>query len=140
MKTRLAVQALLLGMSLACCPAWAGDVVVIGNKANANTVDKALVAKLYSGETKSWPSGDGAVLYDQPEDSPVRADFSTDFVGKSPANLKAIWSRLVFSGRALPPKVVDGDAAVKQAVAANPNAIGYVRAASVDASVKVLAK
>jgi len=37
--------------------AWAGDVVVIVNKANDNTIDKALVAKIYTGESKVWGNG-----------------------------------------------------------------------------------
>ena len=121
-------------------PAFAADVVVIVNKANASAADKAFITKLYTGDAKSWPDGTPAVLFDQPEDSPVRADFSTQVVGKSVSNLKAAWAQLIFTGKGLPPKVADGDAEVKKAVAANKGAIGYVKAASADDSVKVVLK
>lgn len=127
-------------LSLAVSSALANDVVVIGNKDNANAVDKALIAKLYTGDTRSWPDGGPAVLLDQPDDNQLRGVFYTTVVGRSPAQAKAAWAQLTFSGKATPPKVVDGDAEVKKAVAANKNAIGYIKATSVDDSIKVLLK
>jgi ABC-type phosphate transport system substrate-binding protein len=120
--------------------AFANDVVVIGNKDNGNAVDKALVAKLYTGEAKAWPDGGQVALIDQGDDNPTRAAFYTTFVGRSAGQVKAAWAQLIFSGKALPPKVTDGDAEVKKAVAANKLAIGYIKPSSVDDSVKVLLK
>ena len=57
--------------------------------------------------------------------------------GKSSAQVKAAWSRLVFSGKATPPKELASSAEVKKFVAANPDAIGYVEKSAVDATVKV---
>ena len=37
--------------------ARAGDFVVIVNKANSAAIDKTTVAKIYSGELKSWSDG-----------------------------------------------------------------------------------
>lgn len=127
-------------LGVAALPALASDLVVIGNKDNANTVDKTLIAKLYTGDTRNWPDGGSAVLYDQPEDNPLRGVFYTTVVGRSPAQAKAAWAQLTFSGKATPPKVIDGDAEVKKAVAANKNAIGYIKPGSVDDSIKVLLK
>lgn len=140
--TRKLIQsaALLAAGTLLGAAAYAGEVVAIGNKANTNTVDKALVAKAYSGETRTWGDGGAIALIDQGDDNPVRADFNQSFLGKSNGNVKAMWGQLIFTGKALPPKVIDGDAEVKKAVAANRNAIGYVRPASVDDTVRVLAK
>ena len=121
--------------------ASANDVVVIGNKDNAATdVDKAFVAKAFTGDARNWPAGGSVVLIDQGEESAARSSFYGKIVGKSAANVKAMWAQLVFSGKAVPPKVIDGDAEVKKAVAANKNAIGYISAAAVDDSVKVLVK
>ena len=60
--------------------------------------------------------------------------------GKDAAQMKAYWSQLMFTGKAQKPKKVAGDDAVKKAVAATPGAIGYIDAAAVDASVKVVLK
>ena len=120
--------------------ALANDVVVIGNKDNANAVDKAFLAKAFTGETRSWPDGGAIAALDQADDNPTRAAFYTSVVGRSAAQVKAAWAQLVFSGKATPPKVVDGDAEVKKAVAANKLAVGYIKPSSVDDSIKVLLK
>ena len=118
----------------------AGDVVVIVNKANDNSVDKALVAKIYTGESKVWANGGSISAIDLTDDNPGRASFANDFVGKSPAALKSLWTQNVFTGKAVPPKAMASDDDVKKAVAANKGAIGYIKAASADDTVKVVLK
>jgi len=118
----------------------AADVVVIVNKGNINPVDKALVVQIYTGESKTWPDGGSVFAIDQAEASQIRTDFNTSYLGKNTSNMKALWAQNIFSGNALPPKVVDPDAEVKKMVASNKNAIGYIRASSVDDSVKVVVK
>ena len=54
--------------------------------------------------------------------------------------MKIIWAKNTFTGRALPPKVIDGDDAVKKAVAGNKDAIGYIGKSSADGTVKVILK
>jgi ABC-type phosphate transport system substrate-binding protein len=44
----------------------------------------------------------------------------------------------VFTGKATPPKALPSSADVVKAVAADPNAIGYVEKAAVDDTVKVV--
>ena len=75
---------------------------------------------------------------DQPEDAPVRAEFYKKVTDKEASQAKALWSKLVFTGKATMPKEVANSAAVKSAVAANPKAIGYIEKSAVDASVKVV--
>jgi hypothetical protein len=73
------------------------------------------------------------------ESAPIRAEFYKKATGRDAAQIKALWSRLVFSGKAQPPKELADSAAVKKAVAADPKAVGYIEKAAVDGSVKVLA-
>jgi len=120
--------------------AQAGDVVVILNKANDNSVDKALVAKIYTGESKVWAGGGAINAIDLTDDNPGRASFANDFVGKSPGSLKSLWTQNVFTGKAVPPKAMASDEDVKKAVAANKGAIGYIKASSADDTVKVVLK
>lgn len=75
---------------------------------------------------------------DLPESAPVRATFYKKATDRDVAQVKAVWSRLVFSGKAAPPKEVADAAAVKAAVKADPKAIGYIDKSAVDASVKVV--
>jgi ABC-type phosphate transport system substrate-binding protein len=139
MKTLCTGTALLLS-SVLWSAAQAGDYAVIVNKDNAASVDKAFVAKVYTGDIKAWKDGATIAPIDLPEDSAVRASFSNDVMGKTVGNLKAVWAQLIFSGRALPPKQVTSDEEVKRLVAANKNAIGYIKVTSVDDSVKTVIK
>jgi ABC-type phosphate transport system substrate-binding protein len=74
---------------------------------------------------------------DLPENNAVRAEFSAALLKKTVANMKSFWEQMVFSGKSLPPKVMSSDDDVKKVVSANKRAIGYVKASSVDESVKV---
>jgi ABC-type phosphate transport system substrate-binding protein len=108
----------------------AEDIVVIVNPA-AKPISKEQIADLYLGR-----SG-GLTPVDQPVGSAIYAEFYKKATGRDIAQVKAIWSRILFTGRGLPPKQLPDSAAVKQAVAANPNAVGYIEKSAVDASVKV---
>jgi ABC-type phosphate transport system substrate-binding protein len=118
--------------------AYAEGVVVIVNKENSNSIDKNLIVKIYTGDSKNWPGGGGITPYDLPEDSPQRASFSSGVMGKSVSNMKALWAQNIFSGKAAPPKAVTSDDEVKKAVSSNKSAIGYINASSADGSVKVV--
>ena len=120
--------------------ASAGDFAVIVNKANSATVDKAVVARIYTGEMKAWSDGTPVVAVDLPEDNGTRASFSTDIVGKTVANLRAMWAQIVFSGKAMPPKQAASDEDVKKLVSGTKGAVGYIKASSVDDAVKVALK
>jgi ABC-type phosphate transport system substrate-binding protein len=124
----------------AAVPAVAGDFAVIVNKANTSAVDKDAIAKVYTGDKKIWDDGIPVMAVDLPADNTVRASFSGDVLGKTVATMKAFWAQLVFSGKALPPKVASSDEDVKRLVSANKGAIGYIKPSSVDDSVRVVLK
>jgi hypothetical protein len=54
--------------------------------------------------------------------------------------VKALWAQLIFSGRALPPKQAASDEDVKKLVGASKGGIGYIKASSLDDSVKAVLK
>ncbi len=138
---RKRLRRLLLVMLTALPPLWAVAedlVVIIANRDNPNTIDRAYVAKIYTGALKGWPDGTSVMAFDQDPDSDVRRSFYGTVVFKSAANMRAIWSQNIFTGKGLPPKVAAPDAEMKRVVAAHRNAIGYIRASQLDASVKVI--
>lgn len=111
--------------------AAAAGIAVIGNP-GAAALSKEQVADVFLGKNQT------VTPLDQPEASSIRAEFYTKATGRDLAQVKATWSRLTFSGKGQPPKELPDSAAVKAAVAADPKAVGYIDAAAVDASVKVL--
>jgi len=116
----------------------AAEVAIIANTASGGSLDAKTAKKLFLGKTKSVSGMTGVVLVGQADASPVKAEFTKKVTKKKLGKYKAYWSKMIFSGKAVPPKELANDAAVKAYVAANPNAVGYIDAASLDASVKVL--
>jgi ABC-type phosphate transport system substrate-binding protein len=116
----------------------AADYVIIVNKENANPVDHDFAAKAYRGEAKTWPAGGNVTTIALPEESATRIAFDKDILGKTPLQSKNLWAQMTFSGKAVPPKMVDSDDAAVKAVAENKNAIGYVSASAASAGVKVI--
>jgi ABC-type phosphate transport system substrate-binding protein len=118
--------------------AGAADFVIIVNKENSNPVDADYVGRAFRGDVKTWPSGEAISALALPEANPLRVAFDKEILGKAPNQTKAMWSALVFTGKAAPPKVVDSEANVVKTVAENKNAIGYVSAGAAGSSVKVV--
>lgn len=125
-------------LALCCGPVFAGTAVIVSANSAVKSLAKDDVAALYLGKTTNLPQGGSAKLFDLPESNPVREKFYQGATGKSASQVKSVWSRLVFSGRAVPPKELPADAAVVKAVAADPTAVGYVDSGAVNASVRVV--
>jgi len=134
MKKLLLVAALLIGS------AAQAEVAVIVHPSNAAALNADVVSKLFLGREKSFPGGATAVPLSLTEGSAAASEFNDKVLKKSFSQLKAYWSKLLFTGKGTPPKEVSSDAEMLQLVANNPNMIGYVDAKSVDSSVKVVLK
>jgi ABC-type phosphate transport system substrate-binding protein len=126
--------ALLLGASSGV---YAQVVVIVHPKSSIGTLSADQVASLYLGKTSSLPGGISQAV-DLPESSPAREQFYSKATGKNPAQVKAIWARLAFSGKAKPPKELASAAEVKKWVAAQPDAIAYIEKSAADDSVKTV--
>jgi ABC-type phosphate transport system substrate-binding protein len=129
-RTTLAALTALILAAVAVANAHGQEIVVIVNPAAA-PISKEQLADLYLGRIGAWTP------IDQAPDSLIYAQFYKKVTGRDSAQVKAIWSRILFTGRGLPPKQFLDSAAVKKAVAANPKAVGYIEKSAVDASVKV---
>jgi hypothetical protein len=111
--------------------ARAEDLVVIGNPAAA-PLTKEQIADIFLARSSA------RTPVDQPVDSTVYLEFYKKATGRDSAQIKAIWARILFTGRGVPPKQFADSAAVKKAVAADPKVVGYIEKSAVDASVRVL--
>jgi ABC-type phosphate transport system substrate-binding protein len=130
--------ALLLCVLAAPSVRAADEIVVIVNKDNPQTIDRAYVQRIYTGVSKAWPDGSPVFPLDQDQGGEVRENFCQEWLGRSGAAVAAIWAQNIFTGKALPPKIVAPDERMKKIVATNRNAIGYIRRSSLDNTVKVL--
>jgi len=115
------------------------DTVIIGNNSMPDgVVDAAVAKKLWLGKMKKLPGVGKVKIVDQAKNSSIRNNFYTNVTSKNQSQIKAYWAKIVFTGKALPPKSLNTDSDVINLVKSSKNIIGYVDSASVDDSVKVL--
>ena len=130
---------------LACCllvfPLSAvAEIAIVVHPTNTSEFSNNYLKKIFLAKTKKFPSGESAVVVDQKSGSDIRKNFLKNLLNKSENQMKAYWSRLIFTGKALPPKEIDSDAEIKKLVNENSSLIGYIDAESVDDSVRVVAR
>jgi len=114
------------------------EVVVIVHPSNDAALDEKAVQRIFLGKEKKFSNGKEVLPVNQVPSSGARSSFDTDTLGRSSTQIAAYWSKLVFTGKGIPPKELDNDAAVLAIVADNQNAIGYVDSASVSGAVKAI--
>lgn len=131
MKKLFAAAALGAAM-VAAAPAFAEVVVVVSASSAQSAMSKDDVAQYFLGKSSAMTP------IDQPESAPIRAEFYKQVTDKEASQAKALWSKLVFTGKATMPKEAASSADVKKAVAGNPKAIGYIEKSAVDSTVKVV--
>lgn len=117
--------------------AQAEHVIVVSAKSSVGNLTKDQIADLYLGNSKEFPGG-GQALPLLLASGAVRSEFFEKVLGKNEAQAKAIWSRLVFSGKGSAPREVGDSAEILKLIAANPNCIGIMEKSAVNSSVKVV--
>ncbi len=130
-----------VGIVLALCAShvFAGNVVVIVNPgAGVTTLTQDDVSRIFLAKTKTFPNEKPALPINQNEGSAARSVFEDKVLKKTPSQVNAYWTQLLFTGKGTPPKDAGADADVKKLVADNPNVIGYIDSAAVDATVVVV--
>ena len=138
LKLRLMAGVCILGLGLASGAARADVVAVVSVRNPVTALSKVQVIDIFLGRTNRFPDGSQAVPVDQPDGSPARNEFYASFGRTTAAQLRAYWSKIIFTGRGQPPKTVANAEAIRKLLAANPQVIAYVERVAVDESMKVL--
>ena len=121
-------------LSLSSIVSAQADVVLIGAP-TANTVSASEAKKIFLGKTSS-----DIVPFELDANNPTRNEFHSKITKKSASQLKAYWSKQVFTGKGNPPTTVSSASIMKSTIATTANAIGYIDEADLDDTVKVLFK
>lgn len=116
------------------------EIAIVVHPSNSANISADDIERIFLGKKKAFSSGDTAVPINLNEGDAIRATFNEKALNKNSSQLKAYWSKLVFTGKGTPPKEVDTASDVLKLVSSNPNMIGYVDASAVDGSVKVVSK
>lgn len=119
-------------------PARAEVAVIVNLENPVQTVPPSQISDFFLGRSRSFRTGNDAIIYEQPRESPLRAEFFRSLNGMTIKQLNAYWARLQFSGEVQPPPELPDSRAVLEAVRKNRNAIGYIDPALLDNSVRVV--
>ena len=128
----LVIAALAATASVLPASAFAETVVIVSAKNPATRMFSEQAAQFFLGKSTMFTP------IDQADGSAIRNEFYKKVTDKDAAQVKAIWSKLVFTGKAQAPKEFKSNAEVKKAVADDPKAIGYIDKSAVDDTVKVI--
>ncbi|MCG8671054.1 MAG: phosphate ABC transporter substrate-binding protein [Pseudomonadales bacterium] len=129
----------IISMLLMLLPrlSFAEIAIIVNPDSGMTKASIADVRQLFLGKRNEIDKQPARAL-DQMEGSSVREEFYSKVVNKTGAQLNAYWSRLIFTGKGMPPDKVDDDAEVVEAVADEEDLVGYVTLSAVDESVRVI--
>lgn len=113
-------------------------VLVVSPQAHISSLTAEQVTDIFLGKTATFPNGVRVIPIDQEEGTLEREAFYKEYIGKTAAQLRIYWSKIVFTGKGYPPTEVAPPDRVKRVVRDNPNYIGYINRRDVDGSVKVI--
>lgn len=133
LKKYLAIPLVLAFSSFA-----SAELTVVVNPANASALDSKTVQRIFLGKEKKFSDGTESLPVNQVADNALRQSFDEAVLGRSSSQVSAYWSKLVFTGKGIPPKEVMTDAEVIDLVSKNPSVIGYIDSSSVTDAVKVI--
>ena len=126
----------LLLVLLAGAAAATELVVVVSARSPITLLRAEQVADIFLCEATRFPDGGEVVALDLPIGSPLRDDFYLKVANRTPALMKAYWTKKIFTGRGQPPRELPNSQAVRKLVADNPTLIGYIERSALDASVR----
>ena len=133
MKKLIKKMLMTLALGSTAFTASAAEIVIVVNPANpATAMTPVQASQFFLGKSPMFTP------VDQAESSPIRTEFYKKVCDKDLSEVKSIWSKLVFTGKASAPKEYHSSAEIKKAVAANPTGIGYIEKSAVDSTVKVI--
>lgn len=108
------------------------DIAVIVNPANQGaSVTMTNVQEIFLGIRGRLSNGAEVTPVDQGQDQKIRQNFYKLVASKNAVEMKAYWTRLIFTGRGSPPPVLPSAQAVRERVASDKRAIGYIEAGTV---------
>lgn len=114
------------------------EIAIIANKASSLTaVQTSDIQRVYLGKTKKI-NGTEVSPINQANNKNLSDTFNKTVLNKTSNQVKAYWSKLIFTGKGTPPKELNNDIEVINAVRNDVNAIGYIDSSLVDDTVNVI--
>ena len=133
----------------ACCaatlltyadPSTADIAIVVNTNTNVESLTKQQVSNIFLSKINQLPSGELIQPIWQDEDGLLSQAFNETVLERTAGQLQAYWSRIVFSGKGLPPSFVKDTEEMKERLYSDAKMIGYIDDADLDEGLKVVAR
>lgn len=112
------------------------NIAVIVHPSNQQAITDTDVKNLFTGRQKSFADGSPAIVLNLTSGDATQSAFNNKALGRSDAQLKAFWSKVMFTGKGNPPKEVDS-AEMLKLIAENPSIIGVIDASQATSAVRI---
>src|ERR1700737_1955396 len=118
------------------------EVDVVVNKTNGlSSLSREDLRKIFMGEKSSWPGGERITVLMLERGQPERQVILREVYKMNESDYTRYFLQAAFTGHVqAAPRDLSSAAEMKMRLAANPNAIGYLKKENVDDSVKTLLK
>ena len=111
--------------------------IIAGEQAPVSNLTLTEAQQLFSGQLRSV-DGHAVEALDMPGNDNLRNAFYQQLLGRNADQMRAHWARLIFTGKAKPPREVAHTDEMRALVTRSNNMIGYLPADKVPANAKVL--
>lgn len=114
-------------------------VVIVSKDSSIDSISKKELSKIFLSKTKKLPNGQKALRVEI-NDEKIISKFYKSVSNKNQKRLKKYWTKMIFTGRGLPPKKLSSIDEIKQFIQNNPNAISYIPIKNLTNNLKVIMK
>jgi ABC-type phosphate transport system substrate-binding protein len=112
------------------------EYIVVANKQLAgNTINKASLKGIYLREVRNWGNGGAEIV---PVDLSTEDNFYQNLFAKSYVQMQAYWMKMRINYNANMPVTKKDAESVKEFIASNKDAIGFIKSSDMDDRVKAL--
>lgn len=115
-------------------------VVVVSEGCSINSLTKRQVVDIYMGRFNTFPNGGSVSPIDLPPQSLLKNQFYMKLLQQSEKKVNSYWARLLFSGSAKPPQIINSVEDIIARLRENNEMIAYIPESEVKEGVKVVFK
>lgn len=131
-------KTMIVGLLTLLAGAASAEVSVIVHPSNSSSLTASDIKQIYLNKKKKFGGGASIEPVGLDPKASATEEFNKKVLGKNANQVKSYWSKLVFTGKGKPPKVMSAKDAI-EFVAKNPAGIAYVESSEAQgAAVKVV--
>lgn len=119
-------------------PILAEPVLIAHPSVPVAQLDRNTARLLFSMRRPQWEDGTPVHVYVLDDRDPLHVRFCREVLKLYPRQLRRVWDRQTFSGTGQAPDIIDSVEEMRDKVAEEPGAIGYLPRELVDDRVKIL--